>query len=254
MCAHCGELCGLLLFHALHLQEAAGKGLALVYECGDAEAQRSLVSSLLASFETGKRAPALPPPPLAPAAVTTPATNDPTLVWAAAPPPAPAPSAHDVGAGPAGMSLSAAGDGAYRELCAMANEAGNPELIYRFLALSSHHAAWHTRGGAGMALEALLSTRAKAALAPHLEALIPRIFRFMYDPAPRVRESSELLTSRARRFVYLCYPTLCVPPIPCIYSGASLGCTRRRPTRGGLCPHLCDSDGSHCGVTGSDAS
>jgi proteasome component ECM29 len=61
----------------------------------------------------------------------------------------------------------------------MANEAGSPELIYRFLALASHHAAWHTRGGAGVALEALLHSRARATLGPHLQALIPRLFRYM---------------------------------------------------------------------------
>ena len=59
----------------------------------------------------------------------------------------------------------------------------------RFLALSSHHAAWHTRGGAGAAVEALLRGRARRQVAPHLEKLVPRLFRYCYDPAPRVRDA-----------------------------------------------------------------
>ena len=59
----------------------------------------------------------------------------------------------------------------------------------RFLALSSHHALWHTRGGAGFAVEALLRGRARRQIAPHLAKLVPRLFRYCFDPAPRVREA-----------------------------------------------------------------
>ncbi len=66
-----------------------------------------------------------------------------------------------MGAGPAGLALTAAGDSAYKELCAMANDIGQPEAVYRFLALSSHHAKWHARGGSGLAFEALLRSNAR---------------------------------------------------------------------------------------------
>lgn len=33
------------------------------------------------------------------------------------------------------------------EMCALANEMGKPELIYKFMNLSSHHALWNTRKG-----------------------------------------------------------------------------------------------------------
>jgi proteasome component ECM29 len=179
---------------AQFVQEVAAKGLALVYDAagedvgeaaGDgsgaggathARLRSQLVSSLLTGLDGSRRvgaAPAPLPPPTGFAAAT----------------PTAAAAATATAAGPAGLSLSAGGDASYRELCAMANEAGNPELVYRFLALSSHHALWHARGGAAYGLEALLSGRARAALEPHVAKLLPRLFRFQYDPHPRVRES-----------------------------------------------------------------
>ena len=73
--------------------------------------------------------------------------------------------------------------------------AGQPDLIYRFLALSSHHAAWHTRGGAGYGLEVLLSGPARRAVAPYLTLLLPKLFRFTHDPHPRVKEAMVRLWS-----------------------------------------------------------
>ena len=61
----------------------------------------------------------------------------------------------------------------------MANEAGQPDLIYKFLAMSSHHSLWHSRGGAGFALEALMGGKARKAVLPHLKTLIPKLFRYV---------------------------------------------------------------------------
>lgn len=35
----------------------------------------------------------------------------------------------------------------YKELCAVANEMGQPDMIYKFLNLASHHALWNTKKG-----------------------------------------------------------------------------------------------------------
>ena len=98
-----------------------------------------------------------------------------------------------VGAGPAGLALTAAGDSAYKELCSVANEVGQPDLIYRFLALSSHHSRWHSRSGSGLAFEALLRSNARKEVEAHLVDLIPRLYRYQYDPMPRVQESMSRL-------------------------------------------------------------
>ena len=77
----------------------------------------------------------------------------------------------------------------FKEMCSFANDVGKPELIYRFLSLASHHALWNTRGGAGFGLEALLQSGGRDKVAPYLDALIPRLYRYQYDPSTRVRDS-----------------------------------------------------------------
>ncbi len=76
-------------------QECASRGLALVYDCSRSTSRQALVSDLLDTFTTGRKA----------------ATVDRTGGGA-------------IGAGPAGIALSAAGDSAYKELCSFANEVG----------------------------------------------------------------------------------------------------------------------------------
>lgn len=150
-------------------QEAAAKGLALVHECAGPELRAQLVAGLLQGFNTGRKV-TTAALPSAPAAASAGATAG-------------------VGPGPAGLALSAGGEGSFKELCSMANEAGNPELIYQFLSLSSHHSSWHARGGAAHGLQALLSSRARKALEPHAARLIPKLFRYTYDPSQKVRDA-----------------------------------------------------------------
>ena len=141
-------------------QECAGKGLALVFDASPKGQQDELVNSLVHTLSTGQRR-----------EVST-------------------ASGRVAGGGTgAGTNVSAAGDSTYKEMCSFANEVGQPELIYRFLSLASHHALWNTRGGAGFGLEALMQSGGRDKVAPHLEALIPRLYRYQYDPATRVRDS-----------------------------------------------------------------
>jgi len=142
-------------------QECAAKGLALLYDLSDDDSQEGLVSALVGTLSTGKRS------EVAGASV----------------------SATVGAAGPAGTALSASGDNTYAEMCAFATDVGAPELIYRFLSMASSHALWHTRGGAGFGLEALLQSRARERVAPFVETLIPRLYRYQYDPSGRLRES-----------------------------------------------------------------
>lgn len=85
------------------------------------------------------------------------------------------------------LALSAGGDASFKALCAVANDAGQPDLVYRFLALAGQHGRVHARGAAGAGIEALLYTSARRALMPHLRAVLPTIFRFCFDPLPSVR-------------------------------------------------------------------
>lgn len=104
------------------VQEVAGKGLAFVYQAAGSETKQGLVDSLVESLSTGRRRAA--------AATGVAAGGGGT-------------DAH--GATRAGSALSEAGGGAYGEMCAVANDVGRPDLIYSFLSMASHHAAWSTR-------------------------------------------------------------------------------------------------------------
>lgn len=102
------------------VQEVAGKGLALVYQAAGSESKQGLVDSLVEALSTGRRR----------AAATSGAATG-------------ASNAHSTTR--AGSALSEAGGGAYGEMCAVANDVGRPDLIYSFLSMASHHAAWSTR-------------------------------------------------------------------------------------------------------------
>ncbi|CAM9704969.1 unnamed protein product, partial [Choristocarpus tenellus] len=92
-----------------------------------------------------------------------------------------------------GATLSEAGAGAYGEMCAVANDVGQPELIYSFLTLASHHSAWTTRRGASFGLGAIISQAAAGALEPQLHRIVPRLYRYRFDPSAKTRAAMDQL-------------------------------------------------------------
>ena len=106
----------------------------------------------------------------------------------------------------------------YKELCAVATEMGQPDMIYKFLNLASHHALWNTKKGkkyqrrrewssivlitffvlsfllssfsfsfTGAAFAATtLAEKASDQLKPFLPSLVPKLYRYSYDPNTRV--------------------------------------------------------------------
>lgn len=105
------------------MQEVAGKGLAFVYQAAGSESKQGLVDSLVEALSTGRRRAAAATPGAAAGGGGT--------------------DGH--GTTRAGSVLSEAGGGAYGEMCAVAKDVGRPDLIYSFLSMASHHAAWSTR-------------------------------------------------------------------------------------------------------------
>lgn len=85
----------------------------------------------------------------------------------------------------------------FRELCAMATDLGQPQLLYYFLALPSTHPSWAGRraglfakgtpGPAGEGREEEL----QHALIPLLPRLVPRLYRARFDPTQAVRQAME---------------------------------------------------------------
>ena len=74
---------------------------------------------------------------------------------------------------------------------------GKPELMYKFLNLSSHNQIWSSKKGAAFATKSIISSQlAKQQLEPYLNDLVPKLYRYSYDPNPRLAQSmSSVLNS-----------------------------------------------------------
>lgn len=88
-----------------------------------------------------------------------------------------------VGESPSGGKLST-----YKELCSLANEMGQPDLIYKFMDLANYQASLNTKRGAAFGFSKI-AKQAGDALQPHLRLLIPRLIRYQYDPDKNVQVS-----------------------------------------------------------------
>lgn len=145
------------------VQQLASCGVALVYEMCPPKEQRDLVLSLVRSLTAGKSR----------AASTVPGDQGGLLELGGVN------TREDAGAGRSAT---------YKELCIIAQDMGQPELVYKFMDLAGHTASWNSRRGAALAGTALLdSTVAAEQLRPHIKRLLPRLYVYCYDPTEKVR-------------------------------------------------------------------
>jgi Proteasome stabiliser len=167
-------------------QQLASRGVSLIYDMSTAEEQKELVSTLVRSLTSGKRK-----------AATTVAGDEGGLLDINGLPVAPSDGA--TGTNAEGGPGSGGGAATYKELCSLASDMGQPELVYKFLDLAGHTALWNNRRGAALAGSALLGTEMAAEqLKPHIKTLVPRLYVYCYDPAEGVRTSmSAVLRSVA---------------------------------------------------------
>ncbi|KAK3816198.1 MAG: proteasome stabiliser-domain-containing protein [Benniella sp.] len=140
-------------------QEVASKGIGLVYELGDQSLRNQLVGSLVGMFGEGKR-------------TATQITRDTELF-----------DNNALGQAPDGSSLST-----YQSILSLASDMNQPELVYKFMHLASHNSLWESRKGAAFGFSSIVS-QAEEELKPHLATLIPRLYRYQYDPNPKVNEA-----------------------------------------------------------------
>eukprot|EP00762_Andalucia_godoyi_P002669 ANDGO_03376.mRNA.1 Proteasome-associated protein ECM29 homolog len=75
----------------------------------------------------------------------------------------------------------------YRDLCAAASDIGRPDLIYQFLALTSHHKKFKSTESAASTVLMLFSF-GDADVRKEFLPLLPRIFRYRFDPNPKISE------------------------------------------------------------------
>ncbi|XP_058129433.1 proteasome-associated protein ECM29 homolog isoform X1 [Anopheles ziemanni] len=86
-----------------------------------------------------------------------------------------------LGKAPTGGNLST-----YKELCSLASDLNQPEMIYQFMQLANHNATWNSKLGAAFGLQSI-SKSAKQKMEPHLGKIVPRLFRYKYDPTPKIQ-------------------------------------------------------------------
>ncbi|XP_046357928.2 proteasome adapter and scaffold protein ECM29-like isoform X1 [Haliotis rufescens] len=140
-------------------QDIASKGLGVVYENCTAQQKDMLVSELVNTLMTGKR-------PKQEVSGETQMFEEGSL-----------------GKTPEGGSMST-----YKELCAIANDLNQPDLIYKFMHLANHNAMWNSRKGAAFGFTTI-AAQAGEQLAPYLSQIVPRLYRYQFDPNPKIQQA-----------------------------------------------------------------
>ncbi|KAB7502624.1 Proteasome-associated protein ECM29-like protein [Armadillidium nasatum] len=145
------------------IQDAASKGLGVVYECCSEETRQSMVEGLVRTLTEGKKP-------------TLTVTSD-TQIF----------QEGELGKAPSGSQLST-----YKELCSLATDLNQPELIYKFMNLANHNAIWNSKKGAAFGFSTL-ATQAGAQLEPYLPQIIPKLYRYQHDPTPRIQQPMAVI-------------------------------------------------------------
>uniref|UniRef100_A0A6A7FWF3 Proteasome-associated protein ECM29 homolog n=2 Tax=Hirondellea gigas TaxID=1518452 RepID=A0A6A7FWF3_9CRUS len=140
------------------VQDAASKGLCVVYECCSEALRKSLVEGLVHALTEGKSR-------------VSNVTGDTKLFREG-----------ELGTASTGGQLST-----YKELCSLASDLNQPDLIYKFMNLANHNAIWNSRKGAAFGFGSLAS-QAGAQLEPYLPQIVPKLFRYQHDPTPRIQQ------------------------------------------------------------------
>lgn len=166
------------------VQQLAARGIAMISDMSSESVRRELVQSLVRSLTVSRAR-----------AATTVAGDEDSLLDMNGLPQANS-SASDLNRS-SGSAVGGGGAATYKQLCSLATDIGQPNLIYKFLDLAGHAALWNSRKGAALAGSALFRNDIAAEqLRPHLRSLIPRLYVYCYDPSESVRVAmSSILKS-----------------------------------------------------------
>ncbi|ESW13516.1 hypothetical protein PHAVU_008G203200 [Phaseolus vulgaris] len=142
-------------------QELASQGMSIVYDIGDESMKKNLVNALVITLTgSGKRKRAVK------LVEDTEVFMDGTL----------------------GESASGGKLSTYKELCNLANEMGQPDLIYKFMDLANYQASLNSKRGAAFGFSKI-AKQSGDILKPYLRSLIPRLVRYQYDPDKNVQDA-----------------------------------------------------------------
>ncbi|KAK4875583.1 hypothetical protein RN001_012005 [Aquatica leii] len=140
------------------VQDVASKGLCLVYDNSKSE---ELLNTLVNQLTTGRRQVAQ-------------VTSDTKLF-----------EHGELGKAPTGGNLST-----YKELCSLASDLNKPDLLYQFMHIANHNAIWNSKKGAAFGFSSL-AEKCGEQLQQHLPKIIPKLYRYQYDPTPNIQLSMQ---------------------------------------------------------------
>lgn len=148
------------------VQECASRGLGLTYDLGNADLKEILIKGLIKSFTESSSSSTLASGSVG--ADTQLFDND-TL------------RTHD-------GSIST-----YKDVLSLASDVGDPSLVYKFMSLAKANASWTSKRGMAFGLGKILSKSSLEAFLANdsdlVLKLIPKLFRYRFDPNSLVSQS-----------------------------------------------------------------
>lgn len=72
----------------------------------------------------------------------------------------------------------------------MASDLNKPDLIYQFMHLANHNSIWNSKKGAAFGFTSI-AEKCGEHLQAHLPKIIPKLYRYQYDPTPSIRLSMQ---------------------------------------------------------------
>ena len=135
-----------------------------MYEYGDDKIKEDMLYSLVGTFTEGR-------------SIQAQSVTDNTVLF----------EEGALGTTPDGNSITT-----YKELCSLASELNQPDLIYKFMSLANHNAMWTSRRGAAFGFQNLMSLAEKE-LEPYLPRLVPKLYRYQFDPNSQVNQSMKTI-------------------------------------------------------------
>lgn len=139
-------------------QEVASKAIGVLFSLANAEQKKILVDRLTDTISGGMRRKVVNP-------------NEEIF------------QPEQIGKTPEGGNITT-----YKELCSLANDLNKPDLVYQFMNLAHHNSIWNSRRGAAFGLGAI-SQLSSDQLQPYLAKIVPKLFRYQFDPNPRIQQS-----------------------------------------------------------------
>jgi len=143
------------------VQDAASKGLGIVYEACSEEQRDAMVDNLLKTLLEGQR--------------KVQKVDKDSKIF----------EEGQLGKAPSGENLTT-----YKELCSLASDLNQPDLVYKFMNLANHNAIWNSRRGAAFGF-GTIAAKAGEQLEPHLNKIIPKLYRYQFDPSPKIQQSMQ---------------------------------------------------------------